>query len=85
MMCFTVMLVLLLISLSSSRCFWMIFVAGSIGIDVNSALTSYDMMHSSDWILMFLMLSRKSQLFCTWWGDLPTRALRIFANSFAVS
>ena len=64
-MCFTVMLVLLCNSLSSSRCFLMILIAGSIGIDVKSALTSYDIMHSSGFILMFFMLSKKSLLFWT--------------------
>ena len=62
-MCFTVMLVLLCSSLSSSRCFLMMLIAGSIGMDVKSALPSYDIMCSSGFILMFLMLSRKSLLF----------------------
>ena len=82
MMWSTVMLVLLLRVGSSSRCFLMILMAGSMGMDVNSALTPYDMMHSSGWSLMFLMLSRNSLLFCTWWWDLPTRGLMIFAYFF---
>ena len=45
--------------------FLVILMAGSIGMDVNSALTSYDMMHSSGWSFIFLMLSRNSLLFCT--------------------
>ena len=85
MMWSTVMLVLLLRVGSSSMCFLMILIAGSVGMEVNSALTSYDMMHSSGWSFIFLILSRNSLLFCTWWEDLPTRGLMIFASSFAVS
>ena len=80
-----VMLVLLFKSLSSSSCFLMMLMVLSMGMDVNKAVTSYDMMHSSSSILMFLMLSRKSLLLWTWLGDFPMRGLSIFASSFAVS
>ena len=61
-MCHIFILVLLCKSLSSFRCLSMMVIAGSIGIDVKSALTSYDKMHSG-FILIFLILSRKSLLF----------------------
>ena len=59
------MLVLLCRSLSSFSCFSMMLMAGSIGMDVKSVLTSYDMIHSSGLILISFMLSRKSLLFWT--------------------
>ena len=57
-----VMLVLLLRSVSSSSCFLMMLMVVSMGVDVNNAVTSYDMMHSSSSNFMSLMLSRKSLL-----------------------
>ena len=70
-------------SLSSSSCFLVMFIVVSMGIDVNSTLTSYDMMHSSSSTFISLILSRKSLLLCTCWGDFPMRGLMIFASSLA--
>ena len=44
----------------------MMLIAGSIGIDVKSALTSYDIMHSPGFIMAPFMLSMKSLVFWTW-------------------
>ena len=58
---------------------------GWIGTDVKSALTSYDMMISSDLSWMPSRCYKNSLLFCTWYGDFPTRGFRILDNSLDVS
>ena len=62
-MCFTVMAVLRCKFLSSSRCHFMMFIAGSMGTDVKSAFTSKDIIHSSGFNLMSSKLCIKSLLF----------------------
>ena len=63
----------------------MMEMADSTGTDVNSALTSYDAMHSSGCSWMPLILSMKSRLFITWCGDMPTRGFSILDSSLAVA
>ena len=63
----------------------MMEMADSTGTDVNSASTSYDTMHSSGCNWMPLILSMKSRLFITQYGDLPTRGFSILDNSLAVA
>ena len=69
--CFTVIAVLWCKSLSSSGCFFMMEIAGSIGTDVNSASTSNDTIHLSGCSWMPSRLCMKSMLFFTWCDDLP--------------
>ena len=59
-MCFTVMDVLWCKSLSSSRCFFMMDIAGSIGTDLKSASTPNDIIHSSGCSWMPSRLCMKS-------------------------
>ena len=61
-MCLMVMLVLLFRSQSSASCFLMMLMVVPMGMDVNNAVTSYIMMHSSSSTFMSLMLSGKSVL-----------------------
>ena len=63
----------------------MIEMADSTGTDVNNASTSYDTMHSSGGNWMPVILSRKSWLFITWCGDLPTRGFSILDSYLAVA
>ena len=63
----------------------MMLSAGWMGTHVKSALTSYDMMISSYLSWMPSRCCMNSLLFCTWYGDLPTRGFRILNNSFDVS
>ena len=63
----------------------MMDIAASTGIDVNSASTSNDAMHSSGCRWMHLRLSKKSMLFFTWCDYLPTRGFSILDSSFAVA
>ena len=64
-MCLTVLAVLLCKSLSSSRCFFMMDITGSIGTDVKSASTSNDIIYSSGFNWMSSRLCMKSMLFFT--------------------
>ena len=57
--------------------------AGSIGTDVKSAVTSYDVRHSPSWRVIFLALFTKSLILCTWWGDLPTSGLSTLLRTLA--
>ena len=84
-MCFTVMVVLRCKVLSSSRCFLMMSIAGSMGREVKSAFTSKDIIHSSGFNLMSSKLCMMSWLFFTLCDDLPTRGLSILDSSLAVS
>ena len=63
----------------------MMVMAGSIGMEVKSKLTSLDIIHSFSCSLMPSMLWMKSWVLWTWWGDLPTRGLRILDSSLALS
>ena len=85
MMLLTVLVVLCWSSLSCSRCFLMMLMAGSMGTDVNSTFTSYDMMYSSCCSWMHFICCMKSQVFWTLCGDFPTKGFRIVASSFDVS
>ena len=69
---------------SSLRSFSMIFNVGSMGTEVKSALTSKDIMTSSEASWMLFRSCRKSWMLCMWCLDLPTRGLRIFGSSLAV-
>ena len=42
--------------------------AGSIGTEVNSEVTSYEVRHSPSWRVMPLSLDTKSLVLCIWWG-----------------
>ena len=55
----------------------MILVASSIGTEVNSADTSYEVMISSAWSLTSWICWMKSPVFLMWWGELPTRDFKI--------
>ena len=57
--------------------------ADATGIDVKSAVTSNDVIHSPSSNLMFLISSAKSFLLFTWKMDLPTRGFRILDSSLA--
>ena len=59
----------------------MTFSADATGIDVKSAVTSHEVIHSPSSILVFLISSVNTLLLLTWWMDLPTRGFRILANS----
>ena len=62
---------------------FIIFKAGSMGTDVNRTDTSYELRHSPGARVMCLTCSTKSWVLFIWWGDLPTRGLRILASSLA--
>ena len=72
-------------SWSSFNLLCMMLVAASIGTEVNSAETSYEVMISSAWSMTCLICSMKSPVFLMWWGELPTRGFKILANSLATS
>ena len=59
--------------------------AGLMGTDVKSAFTLYDIMIPSDLSWMPSKCCMNSLLFCTWYGDFPTRGFRILNNSLDVS
>ena len=84
-MCFTVMVVLRCKLLSSSRSFFMMSNAGSMGMEVKRAFTSKAIIHSSGFNLMSSKLCMKSWLFFTWCGHFPTRGLSILDSSLAVT
>ena len=63
----------------------MMLSAGWMGSSVKIALTSYDMMISSELSWMPSRYCMNSLLFCTWYGDLPTRGFRILNNYLDVS
>ena len=63
----------------------MIFNAGCIGMEVNRAFTSKDIIHSSGSSLISSKLCMKSWLFLTLCGDLPPRGFSILDSSLAVS
>ena len=57
--------------------------AGSIGTEVKSAVTSYDVRHSPGQRVIFLTLFTKSLVLCTCWGDLPTSGLSTLLRTLA--
>ena len=61
----------------------MILRAGSTGIDVNSAVTSYEQTLSPSQKVTLLTLSIKSLILRTWCSDFPTKGLSILARTSA--
>ena len=55
--------------------------ADSMGTDVKSAKTSYEVMHSVGCNLIPLTCCTKSPVFLIWCGDFPTRGLRILKRT----
>ena len=76
MICCTDMDVLCCNSLSFSRCCLIVFMAGSMGTDVNRALTSYEMMHSSGSSFMVFICSANSWVLWTLWMVLLPKVSR---------
>ena len=70
-MCSTFMVVLECSSCSSSNLLCMMLIAASIGTEVNSAETSYEVMVSFACSVTCLICSMKSTVFLMWWGELP--------------
>ena len=62
----------------------MMVMAGWIGTDVNSALTSKDTIHWLGCSWMPCICWMKSLLFCMWYGNFPTSGLMILNSSFDV-
>ena len=50
-----------------------LFRAGSIGTEVKSAVTLYDVRHSPSWRVIFLALFTKLLVLCIWWGIYPLK------------
>ena len=63
----------------------MMLMAGSTGTDVNSEETSYEVILSCAWRVIPFICSIKSPVFLMWCGELPTKGLRILANSLTTS
>ena len=63
----------------------MMVIAGSIGIDVKSAETSYEVILSPGCSIISLTCCTKSPVFLMWCGDFPTKGLRILDNSLGTS
>ena len=82
--CFTVIDLLCWSSVSSSRSFLMMLSAGWMGTDGKSALTSYNMIISSELMWMPSRCCINYLLFWTWYVDFPTRGFRILDNSLDV-
>ena len=77
MICSTFMVVLEWSSQSSSNLLLMMLMAGSMGTDVNSAETSYKVIHSFAWRVIPFICSIKSPVFLMWWGThFPTHLMK---------
>ena len=63
MICYTFMVVLEWSSWYISSLLWMMLIAASMGTEVNSAETSYEVMDSFAWSVTSLMCSMKSPVF----------------------
>ena len=85
MICSTFMVVLVWSSGSISNFFLMMVIADSIGTDVKSAETSYEVIHSVGLSVIPLTCCTKSPVFLIWCGDFPTNGLRILESSLATS
>ena len=70
---------------SNSNFFLMMVMAESIGTDVKSAETSYEVIHSVGCNMIPLTYCTKSPVFLMWCGDFPTKGLRILESSLATS
>ena len=70
---------------SNSSLFLMMVMADSMGTDVKSAETSYEVIHSVACNLIPLICCTKSPVFLIWCGDFPTKGLRILESSLATS
>ena len=70
---------------SNSNLFLVMVMADSVGTNVNSAETSYEVMHSVGCNLIPLTCCTKSPVFLMWCGDFPTKGLRILESSLAAS
>ena len=57
--------------------------AGSIGTEVNGAVTSYELRHSPGSNVTLLACLTKSWVLWMWCGDLPTRGLSILVSTLA--
>ena len=77
------MLVLLGRSASCCSLLLMISSADGTGTDVNNALTSYDVMHSSSSSFVFLISSMNSLELLTWCSVDPSSGFIFLANSLA--
>ena len=56
---------------------------GSMGTDVNNAVTLYELRHSPGRRVTSLTLLTKSLILCMWCGNLPTMVFSTLAMSFA--
>ena len=56
---------------------------GSMGTDVNNAVTLYELRHYPGKRVISLTLLTKSQVLCMWCGNLPTRGFITLAMTFS--